>query len=63
MFADATEPLFTVSQFVPMAIFGAFAAAAWVALEYMAKGKPRALERLDEIRIRRSAARPGRSGP
>jgi tight adherence protein C len=50
MFADATDPLFTVSQFVPLAIFGAFAAAAWVALEYMAKSKPRALERLDEIK-------------
>jgi tight adherence protein C len=50
MFADATQPLFTVSQFVPLAIFGAFAAAAWVALEYMAKGKPRALERLEEIK-------------
>lgn len=50
MFADTVEPLFHVSQFVPLAIFGAFAAAAWVALEYMAKSKPRALERLDEIK-------------
>ncbi len=49
MFADATQPLFTVSQFVPLAIFGAFAAGAWVLLEFMAKSKPRALERLEEI--------------
>jgi tight adherence protein C len=51
LFAEETvAPLFTVSQFVPLAIFGAFAAFAWVALEFMAKGKPRALERLDEIK-------------
>ena len=50
MFAETVPPLFTISQFVPLAIFGAFAAFAWVALEYMAKGKPRALERLDEIK-------------
>jgi len=50
MFAEATPALFNVSQFVPLAIFGAFAAAAWVALEYMAKSKPRAVERLEEIK-------------
>jgi tight adherence protein C len=51
LFAEETvPPLFTISQFVPLAIFGAFAAAAWVALEFMAKGKPRALERLEEIK-------------
>jgi tight adherence protein C len=50
MFAETPPPLFTIGQFVPLAIFGAFAAVAWVALEYMAKGKPRSLERLDEIK-------------
>jgi len=50
LFAETSAPLFTVSQFVPLAIFGAFAAAAWVSLEYMAKSKPRALERLEEIK-------------
>ena len=50
MFAESTEPLFTASQFVPLAIFGAFAAGAWVLLEFMAKAKPRAVERLEEIK-------------
>ena len=54
----AAAPLFTFTDFIPLAIFGAFAAIAWFALEYMAAGKPRALERLEEIRTRRSAARP-----
>jgi len=50
MFADATPPLFTLSDFLPLAIFGAFAVGAWVCLEFMAKSKPRTLERLEEIR-------------
>ena len=47
---------------VPLALFGTFAALAWWALDFMATGKPRALERLDELkdpRKRRSA--PGES--
>lgn len=35
---------------VPMALFGAFAALAWWVLDYMAAGKPRAVERLDELK-------------
>ena len=49
MFA-AAPPLFTLTDFIPLAIFGLFAAVAWFALEYMAAAKPRALERLDEIK-------------
>ena len=44
---------------VPLALFGAFAVLAWWALDFMAKGKSRAVERLDELkdpRKRRSAA-------
>ncbi len=50
MFVAASPPLFTFTDFVPLAIFGLFAAVAWFALEYMAAAKPRALERLDEIK-------------
>src|SRR5437762_3544122 len=46
----ADTPLFTLTDFVPLAIFGLFAAAAWFGLERMAAAKPRALERLDEIK-------------
>jgi tight adherence protein C len=35
---------------VPWALFGAFAALAWWALDHLAAGKPRAMERLDEIK-------------
>jgi len=35
---------------VPLALFGAIAALAWWALELVAAGKPRAVERLDELR-------------
>jgi tight adherence protein C len=50
MFAESTAPLFTFADFLPLAIFGLFAAIAWFALEFMASAKPRAVERLDEIR-------------
>jgi tight adherence protein C len=46
----AAAPLFTLTDFLPLAIFGLFAAVAWFCLEYMAAAKPRALERLDEIK-------------
>ncbi len=48
MFA-ATE-LFDFADFVPFAIFGLFAALAWWGLELIATGKPRTLERLDELK-------------
>lgn len=50
--------LIRFESLVPLALFGAFAALAWWALDYMAAGKPRTLERLDELkdpRKRRSA--------
>ena len=34
----------------PLAIFGMFAAVAWWVLEHVAAGKPRAIERLDELK-------------
>ncbi len=48
-----------VENLVPLALFGTFAALAWWAMDFVAKGKPRALERLDELkdpRKRRSAS-------
>jgi tight adherence protein C len=45
-------------QILPVALFGAFAAIAWWVLEVFAASKPRALERLDELknpRARRKA--------
>ncbi len=59
MFAASSTGLFTLTDFIPLAIFGLFAVAAWIGLEYMAAAKPRALERLDELKNpqkRRSAA-------
>jgi tight adherence protein C len=49
MFA-AAAPLFTLADFIPLAIFGLFAGGAWFVLEHMAASKPRALERLEEIK-------------
>ncbi len=42
--------LFNFESFLPLALFGMFAAVAWWALELVAAGKPRALERLDELK-------------
>jgi tight adherence protein C len=42
--------LIDFEHMVPWALFGAFAALAWWALDYMAVGKPRALERIDELK-------------
>ncbi len=39
-----------LSRFVPLAVFGMFAAAAWWVLERLAAGKPRAEQRLEEFR-------------
>ena len=42
--------LLNFETLVPLAMFGAFAALAWWVLERMAAGKPRAVERLDELK-------------
>jgi len=42
--------LIDIEQLIPLALFGAVAAAAWWVLELVAAGKPRALERLDELK-------------
>lgn len=39
----------TLSSFLPLAIFGAVAAVGWWLMEYLANGKSRAVERLDEL--------------
>ncbi len=39
----------SISSFLPLAIFGAVAAAGWAIMEYFANGKSRAVERLDEM--------------
>ena len=39
---------------LPLALFGTFAALAWWALELVAAGKPRELERLDQLKKPRS---------
>ena len=46
--------LISLENFIPIAVFGGFAAMAWWVLELMSGRKPRALERLDEIRTPRS---------
>ena len=51
--------LISVESLVPLALFGTFAALAWWVLDFMAVGRPRTLERLDELKNpqkRRSAA-------
>jgi tight adherence protein C len=48
-----------VSRFLPVAIFGLFAAAAWWLLESVASGKPRAEQRLEEFRQPRLRRREG----
>jgi tight adherence protein C len=46
----AAAPLFHLTDFIPLAIFGLFAGVAWFLLEHMASSKPRAVERLEEIK-------------
>lgn len=54
--------LFDGATVVSIAMFGMFAALAWWALDLIAAGKPRALERLDELRNPRSREQSG-DGP
>ncbi len=42
--------LLNLESLLPLALFGTFAAVAWWVLELVATGKPRALERLDELK-------------
>jgi tight adherence protein C len=53
----ASRDLFNVEQLLPVALFGMFAALAWWVLGFVAASKPRAVERLAELknpRLRRS---------
>jgi tight adherence protein C len=43
------ESLVSFESLVPVALFGAFAAVAWWALDLMTAAKPRAMERLEEL--------------
>ena len=52
------ESLISFEGLLPLALFGTFAALAWWGLDLMTTGKPRAMERLEELadpRKRRSA--------
>jgi tight adherence protein C len=42
--------LLNVETLIPLALFGTFAALAWWVLDFFAAGRPRALERLDELK-------------
>jgi tight adherence protein C len=42
--------MINLAALVPIALFGAFAALAWLGLDYMAAGRPRTLERLEELK-------------
>ncbi len=44
------EKLINLESLVPLALFGAFAALAWWGLDYLASGKTRAIERLEELK-------------
>ena len=43
------QNLFTLDRWLPLAIFGLFAAVAWWLLDFLGRPKPRADERLDEF--------------
>ncbi len=47
--------LINFETLLPLALFGMFAALAWWALDLVAAGKPRAVERLDELKNPRKA--------
>jgi tight adherence protein C len=49
--------LFRFEDMIPLAVFGAFAAAAWWLLDRLASRKPRAIERLEEIKTPRARPR------
>ncbi len=44
------QTLINFESLVPLALFGTFAALAWWALDVMAAGRPRTVERLDELK-------------
>lgn len=53
------EVIFSFERLVPISLFGTFAALTWWGLDYMMAAKPRAVERLEELkdpRRRRTAA-------
>ncbi|MFV2067483.1 MAG: type II secretion system F family protein [Pirellulales bacterium] len=54
--------LLDFSRFLPLAIFGLFAAGAWWLLELFAAGKPRAEQRLDELSEPSSRRQRGEGG-
>jgi tight adherence protein C len=49
--------LFNMQSLLPLALFGTFAALAWWALGLVASGKPRAVERLDQLKKPRQSRR------
>jgi tight adherence protein C len=53
----AEADLFNMESLLPLALFGTFAALAWWALGIVAAGKPRAVERLDELKSPRRCRR------
>jgi tight adherence protein C len=56
------ESFLNFERLVPWALFGTFAALAWWALDFMAAGKPRALERINELKEpRKRRSMPGES--
>ena len=55
------DSLIDFEMLTPLALFGAVAAMAWWALDRVAAGKPRALERLDELKNPRARRPPGES--
>ncbi|HEX4149248.1 MAG TPA: type II secretion system F family protein, partial [Pirellulales bacterium] len=46
----ALSDLFNYEDLLPLAVFGLFALVAWFVLDFLATRKPRAVERLDEIK-------------
>jgi tight adherence protein C len=54
---------FSFTKLVPLAVFGLFAVGAWLLLETIGGRKPRAEERLDEIKNPQSRRRPGDESP
>jgi tight adherence protein C len=50
--------LFRFEDLIPLAVFGAFAAFAWWLLDWMASKKPRAVERLEELKNPRTRPNP-----
>lgn len=59
IFAD----LLNFESLMPLAIFGTFATLAWWALDFVATGKSRAMERLEELKNPRAARNRREGGP